>query len=98
VLALLPGSDPELADEYIVMTAHLDGLGLTEAVNGDSVNNGALDNAAGVAALLDMAGQLRGQRRRRSILFAFVTAEELGAARLTLLCGQSHGAARGDRR
>jgi hypothetical protein len=78
VIALLPGSDPALASEHIVMTAHLDGLGVDAAGDGDRINNGALDNAAGVAALLDMADLLRRQRPRRSILFVFVTAEERG--------------------
>jgi hypothetical protein len=78
VIALLPGSDPALASEHIVLTAHLDGLGVNAAGDGDRINNGALDNAAGVAALLDIADLLRRQRPRRSILFAFVTAEERG--------------------
>lgn len=78
VVARLRGSDPTLADEHVVMTAHLDGLGIGRPVNGDAINNGALDNAAGVAALLDMAEQLRARRPRRSILFLFVTAEERG--------------------
>jgi hypothetical protein len=78
VVARLRGSDPALAGEHIVMTAHLDGLGVGRAVNGDSIYNGALDNAAGVAALIDIATELRRQRPRRSILFVFVTAEEKG--------------------
>ncbi len=78
VVARLPGSDPALADEHIVMTAHLDGLGIGRPVDGDSIYNGALDNAAGVAALIDIATELRRQRPRRSILFVFVTAEEKG--------------------
>ena len=84
VIALLPGSDPALASEHIVMTAHLDGLGVNATGDGDRINNGALDNAAGVAALLDMANLLRRQRPRRSIVFAFVTAEERG------LLGSTH--------
>jgi hypothetical protein len=78
VVALLPGRDPALAREHVVMTAHLDGLGVGQPVNGDAINNGALDNAAGVAALLDMAEQLKARRPLRSILFVFVTAEERG--------------------
>ncbi|MFN3726075.1 MAG: M20/M25/M40 family metallo-hydrolase [Allosphingosinicella sp.] len=78
VVAKLPGSDPALADEHIVLTAHLDGLGIGRPVNGDSIYNGALDNAAGVAALIDIAAELRRQRPKRSILFVFVTAEERG--------------------
>ncbi len=78
VVAKLPGSDPALAGEHIVMTAHLDGLGIGRPVNGDAIYNGALDNAAGVAAVIDIAAELRRQRPRRSILFVFVTAEERG--------------------
>lgn len=78
VVAKLLGSDPALADEHIVLTAHLDGLGIGRPVNGDSIYNGALDNAAGVAALIDIAAELRRQRPKRSILFVFVTAEERG--------------------
>ncbi|HEY0115187.1 MAG TPA: M20/M25/M40 family metallo-hydrolase [Allosphingosinicella sp.] len=78
VVALLRGSDPAAAAEHIVMTAHLDGIGIGPPVNGDRIYNGALDNAAGVAAMLDMAEQLRRLRPRRSILFVFVTAEEKG--------------------
>jgi hypothetical protein len=78
VVARLAGSDPALADEHIVLTSHLDGLGVGNPVNGDSIYNGALDNAAGVAALIDIATELRRQRPRRSILLVFVTAEERG--------------------
>ncbi|HEY0324455.1 MAG TPA: M28 family peptidase [Allosphingosinicella sp.] len=78
VVARLRGSDPALADEHIVLTAHLDGLGVGNPVNGDAIYNGALDNAAGVAALLDIAGEFRRQRPRRSILVVLVTAEERG--------------------
>ena len=79
VVGILPGSDPALRDEYVVLTAHLDHLGIGEPVAGDRIFNGALDNAAGIASLLDMARILKsGPRPRRSILFVFVTAEEKG--------------------
>jgi len=79
IVARLPGSDRSLAAEHVVLSAHLDGLGVGAAVNGDRINNGTLDNASGVAALLDVAQQLqRGQRPRRSVLFVFVTGEEKG--------------------
>jgi hypothetical protein len=78
VIGVLPGSDPELADEYVVMTSHLDGYGVGEPVNGDAIYNGALDNASGVAAQLDIAEQLIAAKPRRSILFVIVTAEERG--------------------
>jgi hypothetical protein len=78
VVARLPGSDPALAAEHVVLSAHLDGLGIGPAVEGDTIRNGALDNAGGAASLFDIAERLRAARPRRSILFAFVTAEERG--------------------
>jgi Zn-dependent M28 family amino/carboxypeptidase len=80
VVARLPGSDPRLRAEHVVMSAHLDGLGIDETASGDRIFNGALDNAAGVAALIDIAAEMRRTRARpkRSILFVFVTAEEKG--------------------
>ncbi len=80
VLAILPGSDPKLKDEYVVMSAHLDHLGIGEPINGDAIYNGAMDNASGIAAMLDVAAILKesGAKPRRSILFAAVTGEEKG--------------------
>ena len=79
VLGWLPGADPALAGEPIVVTAHLDHLGIGPAINGDSIYNGALDNALGTAALIDAAEQLvAGPRLRRPVLFAALTAEEKG--------------------
>ena len=80
VLAILPGTDPALKTEAIVCTAHLDHLGIGDPIGGDAIYNGAMDNASGVAALLDAAAILAesGARPRRSILFAAVTGEEIG--------------------
>lgn len=80
VLAVLEGSDPDLKDEYVVLTAHLDHIGVRETDDGEKVNNGALDNASGVSILLEVARAYvsGGERPRRSILFAIVTAEEKG--------------------
>jgi Zn-dependent M28 family amino/carboxypeptidase len=80
VLAVLRGSDPVLAKEYVVLSAHLDHLGVGAPRNGDAVYNGALDNGSGCAALLEIARVLasRPQPPRRSVLFAAVTAEEKG--------------------
>jgi Zn-dependent M28 family amino/carboxypeptidase len=80
VVARLPGRDARLRAEHVVLTAHLDGLGIGAPVAGDTVYNGALDNAAGVSALIDIAGQYRRQRvrPRRSILFVALTGEEKG--------------------
>lgn len=80
VVARLQGSDPKLRGEYVVYTAHLDHLGIGEPVNGDSIYNGALDNASGSACLLEIArafSQMK-PRPRRSILFVSVTGEEEG--------------------
>ncbi|WP_310209641.1 M28 family metallopeptidase [Caulobacter sp. BE264] len=79
VVALLPGSDPVLSNEYVVLTAHLDGLGVGAAIDGDAINNGAMDNASGVASLIEQAAALKtGTPPKRSILFVAVTAEEQG--------------------
>jgi Zn-dependent M28 family amino/carboxypeptidase len=78
VAALLPGSDPALKNETIVLSAHLDHLGVGAAIGGDRIYNGAMDNAAGIAALLEIAGSLHHARLRRSVLFLAVTAEEKG--------------------
>jgi Zn-dependent M28 family amino/carboxypeptidase len=79
VAARLPGSDPILRDEHLVVTAHLDHLGIGAPVEGDSIYNGTLDNASGSAALLTLASVLtRMEAPRRSVLFLWVTAEEFG--------------------
>ena len=80
VVAKLEGSDPSLKDEYVVYTAHWDHLGVGTPVNGDKIYNGALDNASGVAQLLEIAGAFTQAKPapKRSILFLMVTAEEQG--------------------
>ncbi len=80
VVGLLEGSDPKLKDEVVVLSAHLDHLGITPPVDGDSINNGALDNAAGVATTLEVAKLFRahGKAPKRSLLFLIDTAEEKG--------------------
>ena len=80
VAAILPGSDPQLKNEYVVFTAHLDHLGIGDPVKGDSIYNGAADNASGTAALLEMARAFSGMKTapRRSLLFLAVTGEEEG--------------------
>lgn len=78
VLAMLPGSDPKLADQAIVLSAHLDGYGYGEPVNGDRLYNGTLDDAAYVALLIRLAERRHGQAYQRPILFAAWTGEEKG--------------------
>ena len=67
VLALLPGSDPTLRDQYIVVAAHLDGYGFGTPVQGDNLYNGTLDDAAYVALLIQMADDLRDGRERNAV-------------------------------
>jgi len=80
VVALLLGSDPQLREEYVVLTAHLDHLGIGDAVDGDAIYNGAYDNASGVASLLAVARAFAALPRapRRSLVFLAVTGEEKG--------------------
>jgi Peptidase family M28 len=80
LVAEFPGSDPKLKNEYVVLSAHLDHLGVGEPINGDRIYNGAMDNASGSAVLLDLVGSLRrlGHHPKRSLLFVFVTGEEKG--------------------
>jgi Zn-dependent M28 family amino/carboxypeptidase len=79
VVGLIEGADSTARHEYIMLSAHWDHLGIADAVNGDSIYNGALDNASGTADLLAITRQLaRGPRMKRSALVAFVTAEESG--------------------
>jgi hypothetical protein len=85
VLAVLPGTDPALANEYVLLMAHLDGLGVRERQEGDAedadlIRNGAMDNATGVSTLIEVARAMSdpANRPRRPILIAAVTAEEIG--------------------
>lgn len=80
VLGLLTGSDPKLAAEVVMLTGHLDHDGIVAPKNGDAIMNGAMDNAAGVATMLEAARAFvdRGVRPRRSVLFVALTAEEDG--------------------
>jgi hypothetical protein len=80
VIGVIEGSDPQLKNEYVMFSAHLDHVGRSGGDSGDTILNGALDNAAGVAALLENARLLMtmADRPRRSILFVIVTAEEKG--------------------
>jgi hypothetical protein len=82
VLAVLPGTDPALAPEYVALSAHLDGYGYGTPVLGDNLYNGALDDAAYVATLLELAEKLAkapaAAKPRRSLLFCIFTGEEKG--------------------
>jgi Zn-dependent M28 family amino/carboxypeptidase len=76
----LPGSDPTLKDQYVVVSAHIDHIGIGEPVNGDRIYNGAMDNAAGSAVVMDVAAYLKAhpEKLRRSIIFLLLTGEEKG--------------------
>lgn len=78
IVAKLPGTDPKLKDEYVVVSAHIDHVGIGEPINGDKIYNGAMDNASGSALLLDLASAMSKMKLRRSLLFVWVTAEEKG--------------------
>jgi Zn-dependent M28 family amino/carboxypeptidase len=76
----ITGSDPTLKDEYVVLSAHLDHIGIGEPINGDRIYNGAMDNGSGSALVLDMAASFKKdpEKLRRSILLVLVTGEEKG--------------------
>jgi Zn-dependent M28 family amino/carboxypeptidase len=78
VVGVLPGSDPRLKNEYVVVSAHLDHLGIGTPINGDPIYHGAIDNASGVASILEIARAIHdsGTIPRRSIVFLAVTGEE----------------------
>jgi len=79
VVGLLPGIDPKLKNEYVVVTAHFDHLGVGNPVNGDAIFNGAMDNASGVATLIETASFAAAKGGfKRSVAFVAVTAEEKG--------------------
>jgi hypothetical protein len=78
VIGLLPGHDPQHKHEYVVLSAHLDHLGIGRPINGDAIYNGAMDNAAGIASLIEAAKALSAQPIKRTILFIAFTGEEEG--------------------
>ncbi len=78
VIGRLPGTDPSFANQAIVLTAHLDGYGYGEVIDGDSLYNGTLDDAAYVALLIQLAERQHGKGFKRPVIFAVVTGEEKG--------------------
>jgi hypothetical protein len=80
VAGLIPGSDPAIGKQIVILSAHLDHVGVGAAIDGDAIYNGAEDNAVGIAALIEEARRFQdsGKPPRRSILFLAVTAEEKG--------------------
>lgn len=79
VVGLLEGSDKKLKKEYVVISAHLDHLGVGKPVDADTIYNGAMDNASGIASVIESSKLLTaGPRPKRSILFIALAGEELG--------------------
>lgn len=78
VIGVLPGSDRRRASEYVVLSAHLDHIGMGRAINGDDIYNGAMDNASGIAAMLEVARGLANANLKRSVLLVAATGEEKG--------------------
>ena len=88
IVGFKEGTDPQLKDEFIILGAHYDHVGTAEPVEGDSLANGANDNATGTTAVLELAKYLSGVDTKRSILFTLYSAEEMG------LVGSAHLAKR----
>ena len=80
VVGIIPGSDPALRDQVVVLSAHLDHIGVRTDGEGDRINNGALDNAIGIASLIEEAKRFTGSGRppKRTLMFLAVTGEEKG--------------------
>jgi Zn-dependent M28 family amino/carboxypeptidase len=80
IVAQIAGSDPKLKHEYVVLSAHIDHVGIGEPINGDRIYNGAMDNGSGSALLLDIARSLKQTHTqlKRSVLLVWVTGEEKG--------------------
>jgi hypothetical protein len=80
VAGVLEGSDPKLKNEYVIMSAHLDHVGVGRAINGDTIYNGAMDDASGIASVLEIARLMKesGLKPKRSVIFLAVAAEEKG--------------------
>jgi Zn-dependent M28 family amino/carboxypeptidase len=79
VVGVVPGTDPKLKNQYVAISAHWDHLGIGVPVNGDSIYNGSVDNASGVASTLAIArAAAQAPHTKRSLIFLFVTAEESG--------------------
>lgn len=78
VAGIVRGSDPRLRDEFVVLTAHLDHVGVGAPINGDKIYNGAMDNASGIATLIEAASALGRSGLKRSVAFVAVTGEEKG--------------------
>lgn len=80
IVGVIPGSDPVVGKQVVVLSAHLDHIGVSKGRTGDQINNGAEDNAVGIATLIEEAKRFAasGQPPKRTVMFLAVTAEEKG--------------------
>jgi hypothetical protein len=80
IIGMVKGNDPKLSESYIIVSAHYDHLGIGPTINGDSIYNGLLDNAMGVAGLLELARRISNEQKsfKRSVIFIALTGEEKG--------------------
>jgi len=78
VVALLPGTDEELKNEYVILGAHYDHIGIINAIQGDSIANGANDNASGTATVMELTRLFKDLSPKRTIMVALFSAEEMG--------------------
>jgi hypothetical protein len=78
MVGYLEGSDPELKDQLVILGAHYDHVGIVNPISGDSIANGANDNAAGTVAVMELAKHFASKKPKRSIVFALFSAEEMG--------------------
>ncbi|MBT8320441.1 MAG: M20/M25/M40 family metallo-hydrolase [Eudoraea sp.] len=79
MVGFLPGNDPELRDEYILLGAHYDHIGIVNGISGDTIANGANDNASGTATVLELARYFGNEKtNKRSLIFALFSGEEKG--------------------
>jgi len=80
IIGVVPGHDPKLKNEFVVFSAHIDHVGKSVVIEGDGIHNGAMDNASGIASLIEIAKMFaeRGVKPKRSLAFVAVTGEEKG--------------------
>ncbi len=79
IVGIIPGADPQLRDEFVLIGAQYDHIGIVNRVNGDAIANGANDNASGTASLLELSRYFgRKKKNKRSLIIAFFSAEEMG--------------------
>ncbi len=98
IVAKLPGSDPQLKNEYVVLSAHIDHVGIGEPIHGDRIYNGAMDNGSGSALVLDMAASFKAASGKAAAVDSAGAGDgrRKRAAGVEVFCGASDGAGEGD--